>query len=112
MKIEDINLKGKTPEEIVKMAGVMYKQANKLLQRAEEELGLEVAYVNAAIIRDKNNEGIHTVQNFYDENILVPHCMTDVNGELTKLGEVGEIYGRVQLIEAIGGIFFDDEEEE
>lgn len=112
MKIEDINLKGKTPEEIVKMAGVMYNQANKLLQRAEKELDLEVAYVNAAIIRDENNEGIHTVQNFYDENILVPHCMTDVNGELTKLGEIGEIYGRVQLIEAIGGMFFDDEEEE
>lgn len=112
MKIEDINLEGKTPEEIVKMAGVMYNQANKLLQRVESELGLEVAYVNAAIIRDENKEGIHTVQNFYDENILVPHCMTDVNGELTKLGEIGEIYGRVQLIEAIGGMFFDDEEEE
>lgn len=112
MKIENINLEGKTPEQIVKMAGVMYKEANKLLQRAEEELGLEVAYVNAAMIRNNKNEGIHTVQNLYDENILIPHCMTDVDGELTRLGEVGEIYGRVQLINAIGGMFFDDEEEE
>jgi len=112
MKIEDIDLEGKTPEQIVKIAGVMYKQANKFLQRAEEELGLEVAYFNAAMIRNDKTEGIHTVQNLYDENILIPHCMTDENGELTRLGEIGEIYGRVQLINAIGGMFFDDEDEE
>lgn len=111
MKIEDINLEGKTPEEIVKMAGVMYNQANKLLQRVEKELGLEVAYVNAAMIRNNKTKAIHTVQNFYDENILVPHCMTDVNGELTKLGEVGEIYDHVQFIKAISETFIDEEEE-
>lgn len=115
MKIEDINLKGKTPEEIVKMAGVMYKQANKLLQRAEEELGLEVAYVNAAMIRDENRKSVHTVQTLSDENGLIAHCITDTNGELTKLGEIGEIYEHVQFIEGIRAIsktFIDDEEEE
>ncbi|PTK37696.1 hypothetical protein [Staphylococcus hominis] len=112
MKIEDINLEGKTPEEIVKMVNTMYQQANKLLIRAEEELGLEIAIVNAAIIKDENNEGIHTAQTLYDENDLMAHCMTDVNGELTKLGEVGEIYNHVQFIEAISKTFIDDEEEE
>lgn len=111
MKIEDINLEGKTPEEVLKMVNTMYQQANKLLIRAEEELGLEVALVNAVIIKDENNEGIHTAQTLYDENDLVPHCMTDVNGELTKLGEIGEIYEHVQFIEAISKTFIDEEEE-
>lgn len=112
MKIEDINLEGKTPEEIVKMVNTMYQQANKLLIRAEEELGLEIAIFNAAIIKDENNEGIHTAQTLYDENDLIVHCMTDVNGELTKLGEIGEIYGRLQFTKSIIETFFDNEEEE
>ena len=112
MKIEDINLEGKTPEEIVKMVNTMYQQANKLLIRAEEELGLEIAIFNAAIIKDENNEGIHTAQTLYDENDLIVHCMTDVNGELTKLGEIGEIYGRLQFTKSFIETFFDNEEEE
>ena len=112
MKIEDINLEGKTPEEIIKMVNTMYQQANKLLIRAERELGLEIAIVNAAIIKDENNEGIHTAQTLYDENDLIVHCMTDVNDELTKLGEIGEIYGRLQFTKSIIETFFDNEEEE
>ncbi len=110
MRIENIDIEGKSSKEFSTMVRRMLGQVDKFIERGEKELGLKTSKLLVVNVEDEDANGIYSVQMLEGEREMLKKTLFSNDGELTALGELGHMYSQCMIEHLVDDLEDDDDE--